>query len=79
MNPFKNRETIKEKIMKYLMLIPVFCLFFQISGSHALSPDSMDLSSGCDKAIHVFWKGRLEPDKDQARQYYQEAIELCLG
>ena len=61
------------------MLIPVFCFFLQISGSHALASDGNDLSGDCDKAIHVFWKARLEPDKNQPRQYYQEAIGLCPG
>lgn len=65
--------------MKYVLFIPVVCFFLQISGSHALASDGNDLSGDCDKAIHVFWKGRLAPDKDQARQYYQEAIELCSG
>ncbi|MCK4986798.1 MAG: tetratricopeptide repeat protein, partial [Desulfobacterales bacterium] len=64
--------------MKYLF-IPVFCLFLQISGSHALASDGNDLSGGCDKAIHFFWKGRLGADKEQARQYFQEAIEICPG
>jgi len=65
--------------MKYVLFIPVVCFFLQISGSQALASDGNDLSGDCDKAIHVFWKGHLEPDKDQARQYYQEAIELCPG
>jgi len=65
--------------MKYVLFIPVVCFFLQISGSQALASDGNDLSGDCDKAIYVFWKGHLEPDKDQARQYYQEAIELCPG
>jgi len=65
--------------MKYVLFIPVFFFFLQISVSHALASDGSDLSGDCDKALHVFWKGRMEPDKDQARQYYQGAIELCSG
>ena len=65
--------------MKYLMIIPIFCLFFQISSGHAASSGSMDLSSGCDKAIHIFWKARFSQDESQAGQHYREAIELCPG
>jgi tetratricopeptide (TPR) repeat protein len=65
--------------MKYLMIIPVVCFFLQAPFIHALASDGNDLSGDCDKALHVLWKGRLEPDKDQARQYYREAIELCPG
>ena len=65
--------------MKHVLFIPVFFFFLQISGGHALASDGNDLSGDCDKAIHVFWKGRLEPDKNQARQYYREAIGLCSG
>ena len=61
------------------MFIPVFCFFLQLSASQVDASDSKDLSGGCDMAIHLFWKGRLAPDKYQARQYYQEAIELCSG
>lgn len=61
----------------FFMAVFFFCL--QIPGSQALASDGVDLSGDCDKAIHVFWKGRLQPDNDQARQYYQEAIELCSG
>ena len=65
--------------MKHVFLIPVFLLFFQLAGSSAQASDTSDLSGGCDKAIHVFWKGRLEPDEDRTRQYYQQAIDLCPG
>jgi len=65
--------------MKYVLLIPVVCFFLQISDSLALSSNGNDLSDGCDMAIHVFWEGRMAQDKDQARQYYQIAIELCPG
>ncbi len=65
--------------MKYFLLIPVLFLLIQISGSHVLASDDSDLSTGCDKALSVFWKGRLSPAKDQARQYFQQAIELCPG
>ena len=65
--------------MKYMLLIPVLFFFVQISVSLALASGGNDLSGDCDKALHVFWKGRMEPDKDQARQYYQEAIDLCSG
>ena len=65
--------------MKYFLLIPVLFLLIQISGSHVLASDDSDLSTGCDKALSVFWKGRLSSAKDQARQYFQQAIELCPG
>ena len=65
--------------MKYALTISVFFFFLQISGSHALASDGTDLPGDCDKALHVFWKGRMAPDINQARQYYQEAIELCSG
>ncbi len=65
--------------MKYRMFIPVFCFFFQISGWHASASDGMELSSGCDKAIHVFWKARFTQDERQASLLFQEAIESCPG
>jgi hypothetical protein len=65
--------------MKYMLLTPVFFFLLQISASPALAADSSDSSGDCDKAIHVFWKGRIEPDKHQVRRFYQEAIELCSG
>ncbi|MGD8471508.1 MAG: tetratricopeptide repeat protein, partial [Desulfobacteraceae bacterium] len=77
--PYPNKKTIEDIIMKYALLTPVFLFLLQLSSSPALASDTNDLSGECDKAIHVFWKGRLEPDKDQARQYYQQAIDLCPG
>ncbi|MDX1707829.1 MAG: caspase family protein, partial [Desulfobacterales bacterium] len=67
------------KIMKYFMLISVVCFFLQLSGGHPLASDNNDLSGDCDRAIHFFWEGRLEPDTDQARKHFKEAIELCPG
>jgi tetratricopeptide (TPR) repeat protein len=78
--PSKNSgRPAVENTMKHLMLIPVFCFFFQISGSHASSLDNMDLSNGCGKAIHAFWKARFAQDETQAILHYQEAIESCPG
>jgi tetratricopeptide (TPR) repeat protein len=77
-DPTPNRKTIEDKIMKYVLFTPVFFFLLQLSGSPAIASDGNDLSGDCDKAIHVFWKGRLRTDKDQAR-HYQEAIELCPG
>ena len=65
--------------MKYLVIIPAFCFFLQISGSQAQSSDRDDMSGGCDKAIHFFWKGRQMGDNEQARKHYQKAIDLCPG
>jgi hypothetical protein len=65
--------------MKHVFLIPVFLFFFQLAGSAAQASDTNDLSGGCDKAIHVFWKGRLEADEERTRQYCQQAIDLCPG
>lgn len=65
--------------MRYLILIIVFSLFCGVADSLASPSAGMDLSSGCDKAIHVFWKARWEKDEDQAARYFQEAIELCPG
>ena len=65
--------------MKYVLFTPVFFFLLQLSGSPAISSDGNDLSGDCDKAIHVFWKGRMKTDKNQPHQYYQEAIELCPG
>ena len=61
------------------MILIVFGFFVQLSASNALSLVGNDLSDGCDTAIHLFWKGRLEPDKDLARRYFQKAIEICPG
>ena len=65
--------------MKYIVIIPAFCFFLQISGSQAQSSDRDDMSGGCDKAIHFFWKGRQMGDNEQARKHYQKAIDLCPG
>ena len=65
--------------MKYLSFILAFCFTLAISGGQSLASNGSDLSGDCDIAFHVFWKGRMEPDKNQARQYYQQAIELCSG
>ena len=65
--------------MKFVLFIPAFFFCLLIPGSHAAASEGNDVSGDCDKAIHVFWKGRLQPDKNQSRQYYQEAIELCSG
>ena len=62
-----------------LMFMTVLCFFLQISGNQSLASDGNDLSGGCDKAPHFFWKGRLGADKEQARQYFQQAIEICPG
>jgi len=62
-----------------LMFMTVLCFFLQISGNQSLASDGNNLSGGCDKAPHFFWKGRLGADKEQARQYFQEAIEICPG
>ena len=65
--------------MKFWAYIPVACLLLQISGSRALAADDIDLSGGCDMAIHFFWKGRIATDQKQARKHYQQAIDLCPG
>ena len=64
---------------KSVMIAMVIYLFFQISANEASSSDPVDFSTGCDKALHFFWKGRLEKDNDQAFQNYHKAIELCPG
>ena len=68
-----------DKKEKSLLFITVLCFSFQISGNLSLASDGNDLSGGCDKALHFFWKGRLGSDKGQAQQHYQEAIDLCPG
>ena len=68
-----------DKKEKGLMFITVLCFLLQISGNQGLASDGNDLSGGCDKALHFFWKGRMSSDEGQAQQYYQEAIELCPG
>ena len=65
--------------MKYVLFTPVLLFLLQLSGSPVLASDGNDLSGGCDKALHFFWKGRMGSDEGQAQQYYQEAIELCPG
>jgi hypothetical protein len=65
--------------MKYVLFTLVFFFLLQLTGSLGLASDGNEMSGDCDTALHVFWKGRMEPDKDKARQYYQEAIELCSG
>jgi hypothetical protein len=65
--------------MKYSLLIAVICFFLQLSAGQTQATEGNVMSGGCDQAIHLFWKGRMEPDKDQTRQYYQQAIDLCPG
>jgi hypothetical protein len=65
--------------MKSFMILLVFGFFVQLSAGNALSLEGNELSGGCDTAMHLFWKGRLEPDKDLARRYFQAAIEMCPG
>jgi len=65
--------------MRYFLYISALYFFFQISASYAPASDDIDWSSSCGEAVHVFWKGRLNADKDQARQFFQHAIDLCPG
>ncbi len=62
-----------------IFIIPVFCFFIQISANEALSSDAVDDSKGCDIAVHYRTLGDFDSDKDQARQNYHKAIELCPG
>jgi hypothetical protein len=62
-----------------IFIIPVFCFFIQISVNEALSSDQIDDSKGCDIAVHYRTLGDFDSDKDQARQNYHKAIELCPG
>ncbi len=66
------------------------CLFFLATAGIASSPgdehisgglnlNSPTLSSGCDIAPSLFWKGKFASQKGSAYQYYMEAIELCPG
>jgi len=36
-------------------------------------------STGCDRAPSRYWKGRFASQKEDAYQYYMEAIDLCPG
>lgn len=36
-------------------------------------------STGCDIAPTIFWKGKFASNKEEACQYYMEAIDLCPG
>lgn len=65
--------------MNYLKLITVFCFLLPLSVDQAQSTDSDVLPAGCGAALHLFWKGRMARDANQARQYFQETIELCPG
>ena len=62
-----------------LILVFVFCFFLQIPAIEASSSDAVDLSTGCDKALHYFWKGRLSSSNEEGRPYFEKAIELCPG
>jgi tetratricopeptide (TPR) repeat protein len=66
-------------MMKYLLLVPVWYVCLQASGGHAAPPEGAGSLSGCDKAIHLFWKARFAQDDVQAGRYYQEAIDACPG
>lgn len=75
----QNRAFILDKTMKYLMVAVAVFFFLQIPASHAQTSDGADLAYGCGASLHLFWKGRMARDKKQARQYFQETIELCPG
>ncbi len=42
-------------------------------------PRPSTLSTGCDTAPSLFWKGKFASQKENAYQYYMEAIDLCPG
>ncbi len=65
--------------MKLWVFITVFCIFFQTIANKAVSSDGTDFPSGCDRAPHFLWKGRMQNDNDQARQFFMEAIDSCPG
>ena len=68
-----------DKHTNKLICISIFCFFLQIFVSHAFASGEFDFSTDCNKAPHFLWKGRLEPDKNQARGNFQKAIEYCPG
>ena len=68
-----------KKTIKNVGFIAFFFLLLPIAGNNILASEVTDLSGGCDKAIHLYWKGRMETDKDQTQRQYQKAIELCPG
>jgi hypothetical protein len=67
------------KKKKGLMFIPVLCFFIQVSAGEALSSDGSDNFAGCDIALHYRTLGDFDSDREQARQNYHKAIELCPG
>jgi hypothetical protein len=68
-----------DKKMKGLMFILVLCFFIQISAIEASPSDRVEDPYGCDKAVHYRILGEFDSDRDQARQNYHKAIELCPG
>jgi len=42
-------------------------------------PRPSTLSTGCDTAPSLFWKGKFASQKEDAYRYYMEAIDLCPG
>ena len=72
------------KNIQRLSVILFFGLFLFISSDYVMSEQSIDASvttatDGCDNASHFYWKGRFGSQKNQARQNYLKAIELCPG
>lgn len=49
----------------------------QISEEVRYGPST--LSTGCDTAPSLFWKGKFASQKEAAYRYYMEAIDLCPG
>jgi len=49
----------------------------QIPEEELLHPST--LSTGCDTAPSLFWKGKFASQKEDAYRYYMEAIDLCPG
>ncbi|MCP3887947.1 MAG: tetratricopeptide repeat protein, partial [Desulfobulbaceae bacterium] len=61
-----------------------FTIVFVISSTiviynPAYALEKIEYSTGCDKALHIFWEGKLAGNTAKSLEFYQHAIKLCPG
>lgn len=61
------------KLVFWSLASVAVCLLLGLGASPA------GATSDCDKALHLFWKGRYGKTESEGVYYYEKAIELCPG
>jgi Caspase domain/Tetratricopeptide repeat/Glucodextranase, domain B len=74
----RHRYPDKTSALSTLRFVFVISLSIAIYGPvHAI--EKVQYSTGCDKALHIFWKGKLAGNREASLAFYRHAIELCPG